>query len=280
MAGPKKEKTMSNYITNLFSLDGKTALIAGGAGAIGRDIARAFAKAGAFVIVHDLAQDRLDEVKTTFMAEGLMFNGMQADLSTAEGCAGLVARAKEVTGTIDILVNLQGTNKRKPITEVTQEDFDLITSVNLRSVYFMSQEVQPIMKAQGGGRIIHFSSLSANISFDTISVYAATKAAVTSLTRSQAHEWADDNIQVNAIEPGFVQTEFTRPLWDDDYRAEWFANYIPQGRLAVPEDLVTTALYLAAPATRYLTGQNIVIDGGVLTGASWVEARRRPGIKR
>ena len=280
MAGPKKEKTMSNYITNLFSLEGKTALIAGGAGAIGRDIARAFSKAGAFVIVHDLAQDRLDEVAATFMAEGLVFNGMQADLSTAEGCAGLVARAKEVTGTIDILVNLQGTNKRKPITEVTQEDFDLITSVNLRSVYFMSQEVHPIMKAQGGGRIIHFSSLSANISFDTISVYAATKAAVTSLTRSQAHEWADDNIQVNAIEPGFVQTEFTRPLWDDDYRAEWFANYIPQGRLAVPEDLVTTALYLAAPATRYLTGQNIVIDGGVLTGASWVDAQRRPGIKR
>jgi len=271
---------MSSYITDLFSLAGKTALIAGGAGAIGREVARAYAKAGAHVIVHDLAQDRLDEVEAIFAADGLQFNGMQADLSTAQGCADLVARAKDVTGTLDILVNLQGANRRKPITQVTQDDFDLITSVNLRSVYFMSQAVHPVMQALGGGRIIHFSSLSANLSFDTISVYAATKAAVTSLTRSQAHEWADDNIQVNAIEPGFVQTEFTRPLWDDEYRADWFANYIPQARLAVPEDLITTALYLAAPATRYLTGQNIVIDGGVMTGASWVETPRRPGIER
>ena len=191
-----------------------------------------------------------------------------------------MARAKKITGRIDILVNLQGTNRRKPITEVTPEDFDLITSVNLRSVYFLSKAVHPVMQAQGGGKIVHFSSLSANVSFDTISVYAATKAAVTSLTRSQAHEWACDNIQVNAIEPGFVQTEFTRPLWDDDYRAEWFANFIPQGRMAVPQDLVSTAIYLVAPATRYMTGQNVVVDGGVMTGASWVQGQRRPGIQR
>lgn len=271
---------MSDYLADLFSLEGKTALVAGGAGAIGRVISCAFAKAGARVIVHDLAQDRLDAVAALFEADGLAFTGLQADLSSAASAADLVRQAREVTGRIDILVNLQGANRRKPIAEVTQEDFDLITGVNLRSVYFISQAVHPIMKAQGGGRIVHFSSLSANTSFDTISVYAATKAAVTSLTRSQAHEWAGDNIQVNAIEPGFVQTEFTRPLWDDNYRADWFANYIPQGRLAVPEDMVTTALYLAAPATRYLTGQNIVIDGGVMTGATWVEAPRRPAVTR
>lgn len=271
---------MTSYLSKLFSLKGRTALVAGGAGAIGREISRAFAKAGARVIVHDLSQERLDEVGAVFEADGLGFVGLQADLSTVEAAAALVDRAREVSGRIDILANLQGTNRRKPIAEVTAEDFDLITSVNLRSVYFLSQAVHPVMKAQGGGRILHFSSLSANVSFDTISVYAATKAAVTSLTRSQAHEWAGDNVQVNAIEPGFVQTEFTRPLWDDDYRAEWFANHIPQGRLAVPEDLVTTALWLVAPATRYITGQHIVVDGGVMTGASWVETPRRPGIER
>ncbi|SLN73667.1 SDR family NAD(P)-dependent oxidoreductase [Roseisalinus antarcticus] len=271
---------MSDYLARLFSLQGQTALVAGGAGAIGRDISMALAKAGARVIVHDLSPDRLDDVKAMFDAEGLEFTGIEADLGTAAACAELAAKAGEVTGRIDILVNLQGANRRKPIADVTAEDFDLITSVNLRSVYFLSQAVQPIMKRQGGGRIVHFSSLSANVSFDTISVYAATKAAVTSLTRSQAHEWADDNILVNSIEPGFVQTEFTRPLWDDDYRAEWFANFIPQGRLARPEDLVTTVLYLAAPATRYLTGQNITPDGGVMTGASWVETPRRAAIER
>lgn len=271
---------MTSYLADLFSLSGKTALVAGGAGAIGSAVSEGLARAGATVIVHDLAQERLDTLSQDFAAKGLTFTGLQADLSSAEAAAELVARAKAVTGRIDILINLQGANRRKPITEVTPEDFDLITTVNLRSVFFLSQAVHPVMKAQGGGKILHFSSLSANISFDTISVYAATKAAVTSLTRSQAHEWADDNIQVNAIEPGFVQTEFTKPLWNDDYRAEWFANFIPQGRLAVPEDLVTTALYLVAPATRYVTGQNVVIDGGVLTGASWVEAPRRPGITR
>lgn len=271
---------MSSYLADLFSLDGKTALLAGGAGAIGSAISEGLARAGAKVIVHDLSQERLDRLAQDFAAKGLEFIGLQADLGTVEAAEDLVARAKAVTGRIDILVNLQGVNRRKPITQVTSEDFDVITSVNLRSVYFLSQAVHPVMKAQGGGKILHFSSLSANFSFDTISVYAATKAAVTSLARSQAHEWVDDNIQVNSIEPGFVQTEFTRPLWDDDYRAAWFANFVPQGRLATPEDLVSTALYLVAPATRYITGQNVVIDGGVLTGSSWVEAPRRPGIER
>ncbi len=271
---------MSDYLSGLFSLAGKTALLAGGAGAIGSAISEAFARAGATVVVHDLSQERLDLLTANFAAKGLKLTGLQADLGSADAATDVVVRAKAVTGRIDILVNLQGTNRRKPIVNVTPEDFDVVTSVNLRSVYFLSQAVQPVMKAQGGGKILHFSSLSANVSFDTISVYAATKAAVTSLTRSQAHEWADDNIQVNSIEPGFVQTEFTQPLWDDDYRAEWFANFIPQGRMAVPEDLVTTALYLVAPATRYMTGQNVVVDGGVMTGASWVEQPRRPGIKR
>lgn len=271
---------MSGYLSDLFSLSGKTVLLAGGAGAIGTAISEGFARAGASVIVHDLSQERIDKLAKDFAAKELDFVGLQADLTTADAAQELVARAKEITGRIDILVNLQGANRRKPIAQVTPEDFDVITSVNFRSVYFLSQAVHPVMKAQGGGKILHFSSLSANISFDTISVYAATKAAVTSLTRSQAHEWADDNIQVNAIEPGFVQTEFTKPLWDDDYRASWFANFIPQGRLATPEDLVSTALYLVAPATRYITGQNVVIDGGVLSGASWVESQPRPGIKR
>ncbi|MEI6098366.1 MAG: glucose 1-dehydrogenase [Alphaproteobacteria bacterium] len=271
---------MSSYVSDLFSLRGKTALVAGGAGAIGAAISEAFARAGANVIVHDLSQPRIDLLAGHFADRGLQMTALQADLSTTDAAQDLVARARKITGRIDILVNLQGVNRRKPIADVTPEDFDLITSVNLRSVYFLSQAVHKVMQAQGGGKIVHFSSLSANMSFDTISVYAATKAAVTSLTRSQAHEWAVDNIQVNAIEPGFVQTEFTRPLWDDDYRADWFANFIPQGRMAVPEDLVSATLFLVAPATQYMTGQTLVIDGGVMSGASWIQGQRRPALKR
>ncbi|MBN9052869.1 MAG: dehydrogenase [Shinella sp. 65-6] len=267
---------MSHYLSSLFSLEGKTALIAGGAGAIGSAISEAFARAGARVIVHDLSADRLAGLQERFEAENLPFHGLQVDLDSAAACDNLVAQARGITGRLDILVNLQGTNRRKPIVDVTQDDFDVITSVNFRSVYFLSRAVQPVMKSQGGGKILHFSSLSANISFDTISVYAATKAAVTSLTRSMAHEWAADNIQVNAIEPGFVQTEFTRPLWDDEYRSRWFADYIPAGHLAVPQDLITTSLSLVAPASRYITGRSVVVDGGVLSGDSWVEKQGRP----
>lgn len=267
---------MSDYLASLFSLNGKTALIAGGAGAIGSAISEAFAKAGARVIVHDLAQDRLDVLEKRFLSEGLEFTGLQADLSSAAACDELVENARAITGRIDILVNLQGANRRKPIADVSQDDFDLITSVNFRSVYFLSKAVRPLMKVQGGGKILHFSSLSANISFDTISVYAATKAAVTSLTKSMAHEWASDNIQVNAIEPGFVKTEFTKPLWDDEYRGRWFASYIPAGRLAVPEDLIATALSLVAPSSQYITGRAVVVDGGVLSGDSWVQNPDKP----
>ena len=262
---------MSDYLSSLFSLEGKTALLAGGAGAIGSVISKALARAGAQTIVHDLSPDRLSLLKKEFADEGLPFTGLQADLNSEAACEDLVKQALGVAGKIDILVNLQGTNRRKPIVDISQEDFDIITSVNFRSVYFLSKAVHPAMKSQGGGKILHFSSLSANISFDTISVYAATKAAVTSLTRSMAHEWADDNIQVNAIEPGFVKTEFTRPLWDDEYRSRWFSNYIPAARLAIPEDLVTTALSLISPASRYITGQHVVVDGGVLSGDSWVQ---------
>jgi NAD(P)-dependent dehydrogenase (short-subunit alcohol dehydrogenase family) len=136
---------MTTYLEDLFSLKGQTALVAGGAGAIGREISIALAQAGATVIVHDLSQDRLDEVSELFANRGFDFMGMQMDLSTEEAATELVNDAVLQTGRIDILVNLQGANRRKPINEVTQEDFDLITSVNMRSVFFMSKAVHRVV---------------------------------------------------------------------------------------------------------------------------------------
>ncbi|OVZ88919.1 hypothetical protein CBW57_04390 [Yersinia intermedia] len=129
----------------------------------------------------------------------------------------------------NILLTSAGVNRRKPIKDVSAEDSDAIIDINLRSVYFLAQAVQPYMAKQGGGKIVNISSLSAKHAFNTISVYAASKTAVSQLTKAMAHEWVGDNIQVNAIEPGFIKTEFTRPLWDDEYRSKWFQNFIPQG---------------------------------------------------
>jgi 2-deoxy-D-gluconate 3-dehydrogenase len=152
---------------------------------------------------------------------------------------------------------------------VTPEDFYEIIDVNLRAVYFLGKAALPHFQKRGGGKILNISSLSAKHAFNNISVYAASKAAVSQLTKAQAREWVGYNIQVNALEPGFVQTEFTRPLWGDPYRADWFKGFIPTGRLAKPDELVGPALLLVSRASSYITSQALVVDGGVLSGATW-----------
>ncbi|RKP46253.1 SDR family NAD(P)-dependent oxidoreductase [Pararobbsia silviterrae] len=265
---------MSTILNQLFSLDGKVALVTGGGGAIGSELALALAKAGARIALHDVDSTRLERAKTAIENAGGTVQTFVADTREPEAAKRLVDSVAERFDGLDILVNSIGANRRKRIDAVTSEDFDAVVDVNFKSVYFLSQAVHPHLKRRGGGKIVHLSSLSAKHAFNTISVYAASKAAVSQLTRAQAHEWVADNIQVNAIEPGFVQTEFTRPLWDDTYRAQWFKDFIPAGRLAKPADLVGTLLLLVSPASAYITGQSIVVDGGVLSGATWEEPVR------
>jgi NAD(P)-dependent dehydrogenase (short-subunit alcohol dehydrogenase family) len=263
---------MSNITESLFSLEGKTVLITGAGGAIGGVIAKAFASRGAIVALHDISIERLAPTQKAIEAAGGRAFSFAADLTDAVACKTVVDEAQAKLGRLDILINSAGTNRRKPIVDVTPEDFDAIVDVNLRSVYFLAQAARHHMAAQGGGKIVNISSLSAKFAFNTISVYAATKAGVSQLTKAMAREWVGDNIQVNSIEPGFIKTEFTRPLWDDPYRAEWFKNFIPAGRLGTPEELVGTVILLSTAASSYLTGQAIPIDGGVLSGSSWLES--------
>jgi len=260
---------MADILAELFSLAGKTALITGGGGAIGRVLSRALALAGARVVVHDIDPARLEQAKALIQADGVRVETLVADIAQPRAAKDLVDAAADALGGLDILVNSIGTNRRKRIAAVTAEDFDAVIDVNLKAVYFLGQAALPHLRARGGGKIVNVSSLSAKHAFNTISVYAASKAAVSQLTKAQAREWAGHNIQVNAIEPGFVKTEFTRPLWDDGYRAGWFERFIPAGRLAKPDDLVGAVLLLVSPASAYITGQSIVIDGGVLSGATW-----------
>lgn len=266
---------MARSIDKLFSLEGKVALVSGGGGAIGRVLARALAEAGASVAIHDIDEGRLQAAKAGVEEIGGKALAIRADLTDAANCRSVVDEVQGTLGRLDVLVASAGTNRRKPIDEVTPEDFDAIIDVNLRAVYFLGQAAHRHMAAQGGGKIVNISSLSAKHAFNTISVYAASKAGVSQLTKAMAREWAGDNIQVNAVEPGFVQTEFTRPLWDDEYRSAWFRNFIPAGRLALPEELVGVVLLLSTQASSYITGQAIVVDGGVLSGASWVKPEDR-----
>lgn len=247
--------------TSLFSLEGRTALVTGGGGVIGGELARGLAAAGATVGIQDLTMERAEAVG--------MPHAFAVDVSDPAACAALIAEAEGAMGRIDILVNCVGINRRKPIDDVTPEDFDAIVAVNMRAIFFLCQAVHAGMKARGGGSIVNVSSLSAKYSYQTISVYAATKAAVTSMTRSFAQEWARDSIRVNCIEPSVVRTEFTKPLWGEPHRQRFFDELTPLGRLMEPRELVGAVLYLAGDASSYVTGQAITIEGGILSGANW-----------
>jgi 2-deoxy-D-gluconate 3-dehydrogenase len=260
----------ASIFQRLFSLSGKVAIVTGAGGGIGRVLASSLAQAGADIALHDIKADLLTEVAAEIAALGRRTVCLAADLADVEACRRLVADAHRQLGRIDILINCAGMNRRKPIADVTLDDFDTITAVNLRSVYFLSQAVHPIMKAQGGGKIVNIGSLTSSVALGTVSVYGATKAAVAQLTKTQAIEWAKDNIQINCLAPGYMLTPLTaKALWADEQKKRWMTDRIALRRAGMPEDLVTMVLCLVAPGTTYLTGQLISIDGGALAGGSW-----------
>ena len=260
-----------SILNRLFSLSGKTALVTGAAGGIGRVLAASLAEAGATVAVHDLkpemAQDGVDFVE----AAGGKAVPIAGNLASVEECRRIVEDTVAATGRLDILINCAATNRRKPIAEVTEDDFDFISAVNIKAVFFLSQAAHPHMKAQGGGKIIHIGSINPFFALDTVSVYGLTKGAVVQVTKAMAVEWAPDNIQVNCISPGFMMTPLSKPVWEDESRAKWFRTRIPQRKPGLPEELVGAMLLLASPASSYITGQTIIVDGGFEAGGSWLK---------
>ena len=179
----------------LFDLTGRRVLLTGAGGALGSVMARAFGERGAHVAVHDLSPERVAPVVEAIQAAGGQAVAVVGDVSTAQASADVVRQGADALGGLDVLLNGVGINRRKPMEEVTPEDFDAIVSVNLRAIYFASQAAHAVMRPQGKGCIVNLSSLSARFSFNTISVYSATKAGVSSLTRSCAREWAADVVK-------------------------------------------------------------------------------------
>jgi len=254
---------------DLFRMDGMRILLTGAGGAIGTVLARAFADLGATVALHDISEAKVAALAAEINDGGGSALTFAADIAEPDQCTALIEAAAAAMGGLDVLVNGAGINRRKPIVEVTVDDFDAITAVNMRAVYLLSQAAHPHLAASPHGAIVNLSSLSARYSFNTISVYAATKAAVSGMTRSFAREWVSDGIRVNCIEPAVVQTEFTKPLWGEEHRARWFADTTPIGRLAQADELVGAVVFLATPASSYITGQSIVVEGGILSGGDW-----------
>ncbi len=253
----------------LFSLRGRVALVTGASGDIGRALAWGFAWAGAAVALNGRTQGRLEALQQEIQGQGGEAAVFLADLSDLAAISALVTAVVERFGRIDILVNCAGTNRRQPIMDVTPEVYDQIMATNLRSAYFLSQAIVPHMMRQGGGKIINIGSLTSTIGLGDVSVYGMTKGALAQLTKTMAVEWAEYNVQVNCLCPGFIATELTAPIWADPERRRWILDRLPIKRPGRPADLVGMAIYLASSASDYMTGQSIYIDGGFLAGSPW-----------
>jgi gluconate 5-dehydrogenase len=253
-----------------FALNGKTALVTGSSSGIGRALATGLAGAGATVMVHGRSEEQLAETQREIAALGGTSQAIVAELNDQANYKRLIEQSQERLGRLDILVNCAGMNRRKPIEEVNEADFDLVMNVNLRSVYFLSQAVHPIMRAQGGGKIVHVASLTTFMGIGKTSIYGITKSALAQLAKTQAVEWARDNIQVNCLAPGFIVTPLTeQSLWQDEKKSGWMLGRIPARRPGKPDEMVAAVLFMAGPGSSYLTGQTISVDGGVLAGGSW-----------
>ncbi len=247
-------------------LDGKVALVTGGARGIGRAICEAMAEAGAKVAVADLREDEAVETAKAIGGMGLAMDVMQFD-----ALAGQVQKVEDALGGIDILVNNAGIFNMASIDKITAEDYRRQYDVNVGGTIFACQAVVPAMKRRGGGAIINFSSQAGRRGEPNIVLYCSTKAAVISVTQSLALELASDNIRVNAIAPGVVDT----PMWDvvDAQFAEYenkplgqkkreVGKAVPLGRMGVPSDIADPCVFLASSAARYITAQTLNVDGG------------------
>jgi NAD(P)-dependent dehydrogenase (short-subunit alcohol dehydrogenase family) len=262
----------ASILTELFSLEGKTALVTGASGGIGSDVAVGLARAGAIVGLSGTNIENLRETERQVKGAGGRCAILPADLREVESCRRLIADTQAALGRLDILVNNAGMNRRKRLVEFTQDDYDTIMDVNLRSIFFLSQSAQPVMKEQGGGKIVNIGSMTTFIGLANVGVYGMTKAAVGQLTKTMAIEWARDNIQVNCLAPGFIKTPLTaQGQWADPHISQWILQRVPARRPGTPADLVGTMLYLSSHASDFVTGQIIAVDGGFLAGDSWLQ---------
>ena len=262
------------FLRATFGLEGRTALVTGASSGLGRGFALTLARAGARVAIHGRDLTRLRETREAIEVAGGACVELTADLREPEACRHLVAEAHAALGRLDVLVNNAGMNRRRPIEEATVDDFDAIVATNLRSAFVLGQAVHPIMRDQGGGAIVNVGSITDRYGLGSVAVYGMTKAALAQLTRTMAVEWARDGIRVNGLSPGFIVTPLTESsVWAVPQRRDWLLARIPAGRPGQPDDLAATLLLLASPASPYLTGEVIHIDGGFLAGGGWDAGR-------
>ncbi len=256
--------TTKQLTTNIFSLEGKTAVVIGGTSGIGHTLSLGLADAGSDVIASARRQEHVDETATEIERRGRKTLRLCSDVCNRASLEQLLAASLQRFGKVDILINCAGTIKRTPTLTVPEEEWTDVVNTNLTGTLRACQIFGKHMLERGYGRIINIASLNSFVALNEVAAYAASKAGVVSLTRSLAVEWSKKGITANAIAPGVFRTALNADLLDSTPRGQELLMRTPIGRFGRTEELVGAAVYLCSDAASYVSGHTLVVDGGFL----------------
>ncbi len=252
----------------LFDLSGRVAIVTGTSRGLGQYMARALARAGADLVLTSRTRESLRAFEAEIRALGRRAISLELDVRNLESIERMAAEADTAFGHLDILVNNAGCNVRKPALEVTWDDWNLILDTNLRGSFFVAQAVARRMIPRGYGRIINVGSVTSVAGYAGLGPYGASRGGIRQLTMSLADDWGKHGVTVNCLAPGWFRTEQNKVLYENKEWVEYLCDRIPVKRPGQPEDLDAAVVFLAAEASRYVSGQTLLVDGGISTGAT------------
>lgn len=252
----------------LFDLSGQVAVVTGTSRGLGQYFARALAKAGADLVLTSRKRETLREMEEEIRGLGRRSVSLELDVRDHASIQKFAAEAKEAFGQIHILVNNAGCNVRKPAVDVSWEDWNLVLDTNLRGSFFVAQAIARGMIEHGYGRIINIGSVTSVFGFAGLGPYCASRGGIRQLTMSLADDWGRHGITVNCMAPGWFKTAQNKVLYDDPEWVAYLTDRIPVKRPGLPNDLDGAVVFLASEASRYITGQTLLVDGGISTGAT------------
>lgn len=249
---------------NFFSVQDKNILITGSTRGIGYLLAKGLAEQGAKIIINGTKQESVEKTAKEFNDNGFIAYPVPFDVTNTAAVHTAIDYIEQNIGPVDVLINNAGIQRRHPFCEFPEQDFDDIIQVNQKAVFIISQAVARYMVQRKKGKIINIGSMQSELGRDTITPYAASKGAVKMLTRGMCVELARYNIQVNAIAPGYFQTELTKPLVENKEFTEWLCKRTPAARWGNPEELIGSAIFLSSKASDFVNGHLLFVDGGML----------------
>jgi NAD(P)-dependent dehydrogenase (short-subunit alcohol dehydrogenase family) len=253
---------------NPFDLTGKVAIVTGASRGLGQTFARALARAGADLVITSRTLDSLQAFQREVESLGRRAVPLELDVRSESSIRRMVSDAARAYGRIDILVNNAGCNVRKPAVDVTWDDWNLILDTNLRGAFFVAQAVAKEMIPHGRGRIINIGSVTSVMGYAGLGPYGASRGGIRQLTMSLADDWGPHGITVNCLAPGWFKTDQNKVMYEDPEWVAYLVDRIPMRRPGKPSDLEGPVVFLASDASEYVTGQTLLVDGGISTGAT------------